>query len=184
MRNQKVEFVFQFSVSASKSLPMFLKRTTHRFPSGYTCGAFSQTCAARVASAQRPGSMNPCLDGWGKILQIYPAGNVQLTASAQLVPFLLVHIRASSFLELQIKCVVRNIHDWAPSKSMALKWSFWTTRVVFTSLWSCNTNLFHRSQKCNPKNKNYVVECRDSIKVIWRHWKWISHRYLTDDSEL
>lgn len=46
---KKLNLSFNFLSSAYKSLPLFLKRTTRRFPSGYTCGAFAQTCAAQVA---------------------------------------------------------------------------------------------------------------------------------------
>lgn len=90
---KKLHLSFNFLSSAYKSLPMFLKWATRRFPSGYTCGAFAQTCAAQVASAQRPFSMNPWLDGRGKKNpQIYPAGNFQLTMSTRLDLFLLAQI--------------------------------------------------------------------------------------------
>lgn len=94
---------------------------------------FSHTCTARVTSAKRSGSMNPCLDCWGKNPQIYPAGNVQLTASAWLVPFLLVHIYASSFFfwTLDQKHCSLYIHDWATSKWLP-NGRFWRPRWLFS----------------------------------------------------
>lgn len=115
---QKVGFIFQFSVGAYKSLPMFLKRTLRRFPSGYTCGAFSQTFAGRLPRHKGLDLWTPWLDGW--------AGNVQLTTSARLVPVLLVHIRACPFLNFILQLQTTAAAE-LPFKSWDSQWSILTS---------------------------------------------------------
>lgn len=90
-KTKKIILSFNFLSSAHKSLPVFLKWTMHRIPSGYTCGAFPQTCSARVPSALRPVSVDPGPNGRGtKNPQMYPPGEVHLC--------LILLVQTSSFI--------------------------------------------------------------------------------------